>query len=462
MMVSKRTLKQRLLEKIDIEGNFKNDKLGMKFKECMEIKECKDMEKVDLQESMLEYFELEEENEFQVNDIYNENDDKMTPQQVQNFQKDRPSVIQETSGASLCNPVDLHVYETKKSALKSTEATIILKTAHETAISRFKLCKNTVSSYPAAGSIFLVYSDSIERIQDYKADGYRYSSTSGRHSVTVPSVHPNFRKRVNQRLIEGKTVDLKRYIFRYEPCVFNCPLEHCLYTVIHYVGTCDRKSICDPHGNHKKKERVKTTPFVPSEKSVLIRAKTIAKTKILTPREQFHGEFSKTVNELQTNVPRSQRQVNDTFSLARKSMISKDTCNMIRYLMIETDLVVTEKFFGQGEAAVTCVSEFAILEVIYFVKHCVPIVFYYDTKYNIENYWVSALTFPHPDFDHKGTTPIIPIAFLLHTNRSADSHEELFMVLMKKAPSINSPRNAFVSDREKGIEVARNKIFPLI
>ncbi|KAK2723873.1 hypothetical protein QYM36_002283 [Artemia franciscana] len=184
---------------------------------------------------------------------------------LQNVQKERPSSIQETRGTSLCNPVDLHVYETKKSALKSTEAAIILKTAHETAISRFKLCKNNIPSYPAA-----------------------------------------------------------------------------------------------------------------------------------------------------------------------------------------------------GEAAVTCVSEFAILEVIYFVKHGIPIVFYYDTKYNIGNYWVSALTFRHPDFDHKGTTPIIPIAFLLHTNRLADSHEELFMVLMKKAPSINSPQNAFVSDREKGIEAARKKIFPLI
>ena len=158
---------------------------------------------------------------------------------LQNVQKERPSSIQETRGTSLCNPVDLHVYETKKSALKSTEAAIILKTAHETAISRFKLCKNNIPSYPAAGSIFLVNSDNIERIQDYKADGYCYSSTSGGHSVTVPSVHPNFRKKVNQRLIEGKTVDLKRYIFRYEPCVFNCPLEHCLYTVIQYVGTCD-------------------------------------------------------------------------------------------------------------------------------------------------------------------------------------------------------------------------------
>jgi len=54
---------------------------------------------------------------------------------------------------------------------------------------------------------------------------------------------------------------------------------------------------------------------------------------------------------------------------------------------------------------------------------------------NIRNYWVSALTFRHPDFDHKGTTPIIPIAFLLHTNRSAGSHEALFIVLMKKPPS---------------------------
>ena len=59
----------KVLEKMNIEGNFENDKLGMKFKECMEIKECKDMEKVDLQESMLEYFELEEGNEFQVNDV---------------------------------------------------------------------------------------------------------------------------------------------------------------------------------------------------------------------------------------------------------------------------------------------------------------------------------------------------------------------------------------------------------
>ncbi|KAK2708688.1 hypothetical protein QYM36_014329, partial [Artemia franciscana] len=58
----------------------------------------------------------------------------------------------EIRGASLCNPVDLHVYETKKPALKSNEAVIILKTAHETSISRFKLCKNTISSYPAAAS----------------------------------------------------------------------------------------------------------------------------------------------------------------------------------------------------------------------------------------------------------------------------------------------------------------------
>ena len=76
---------------------------------------------------------------------------------VKNFQKERSSVIQEIRGASLCNPVDLHVYETKKPALKSAEAAIILKTAHETSISRFKLCKNTISSYPAAGSIFFLY-----------------------------------------------------------------------------------------------------------------------------------------------------------------------------------------------------------------------------------------------------------------------------------------------------------------
>jgi len=95
---------------------------------------------------------------------------------------------------------------------------------------------------------------------------------------------------------------------------------------------------------------------VPSEKSVLIIAKKkLAKTTMMTPREHFHREFSKTVNELKTNVPRSQRQAKDTFSLVRKSKIFKDTCNMIRYLMIETDLVVTEKFFGQGKAAVTCI-----------------------------------------------------------------------------------------------------------
>ncbi|KAK2713824.1 hypothetical protein QYM36_009642 [Artemia franciscana] len=136
----------KVLEKMNIEGNFENDKLGMKFKECMEIKECKDMEKVDLQESMLEYFELEEGNEFQVNhgtSLRNPVDPHLNEtkkysslsKKVQNFQKDQPSITQETRGTSLCNPVDLHVYETKKSALKSTEAAIILKTAPETAIS---------------------------------------------------------------------------------------------------------------------------------------------------------------------------------------------------------------------------------------------------------------------------------------------------------------------------------------
>ncbi|KAK2713744.1 hypothetical protein QYM36_009581 [Artemia franciscana] len=147
----------KVLEKMNIEGNFENDKPGMKFKECMEIKECKDMEKIDLQESMLEYFELEEGNEeedfqkdrpsvIQVNhgtSLRNPVDPHLNEtkkysslsKKVQNFQKDRPSITQETRGTSLCNPVDLHVYETKKSALKSTEAAIILKIAPETAIS---------------------------------------------------------------------------------------------------------------------------------------------------------------------------------------------------------------------------------------------------------------------------------------------------------------------------------------
>ena len=46
----------KVLEKINIEGNFENDKLGMKFKECMEIKECKDMEKVDTPREYAEIF----------------------------------------------------------------------------------------------------------------------------------------------------------------------------------------------------------------------------------------------------------------------------------------------------------------------------------------------------------------------------------------------------------------------
>ena len=265
--------KAKVSEKIDTEGNFENDKLDMEFKECMDIKECmdtkecKDMEKVDYQENMVECFRLEVENEFQINDAYDENN-KRNPEQksnvnktvyianelcedkyqgsyetqiystqpeknksafnkpslnvcflskkVQDFQNDRPSVIQTIHGASLPNPVDPHIYETKKSALRSTEAAIILRTAHETGISKFRLCKNKVPAYPTADSIFLVYSDSFEYLQDYKADGYRYSRSSGGHSVSVPSVHPNFRKRVNQRMIEGKMVDSKSYIFRYE------------------------------------------------------------------------------------------------------------------------------------------------------------------------------------------------------------------------------------------------------
>ncbi|XP_065583826.1 nucleomorphin-like [Artemia franciscana] len=123
---------------------------------------------------------------------------------VKNFQKDRSSVIQEIRGASLCNPVDLHVYETKKPALKSAEAAIILKTAHETSISRFKLCKNTISSYPAADSSscgpFVV-----KHAQDY-ANGISYLGSA--LSFDLPSTSKYKRSKGRSTVSNQKVIDL--------------------------------------------------------------------------------------------------------------------------------------------------------------------------------------------------------------------------------------------------------------
>ena len=82
---------------------------------------------------------------------------------------------------------------------------------------------------------------------------------------------------------------------------------------------------------------------------------------------------------------------------------------------------------------------------------------FYDTTFNLGDFYVSTLSFQHILFENP---PIIPLAIMIHERKFQKHHEVFLDSVKEKIPRLSTKKLAIVTDRETGIINAIKKIFP--
>ena len=82
---------------------------------------------------------------------------------------------------------------------------------------------------------------------------------------------------------------------------------------------------------------------------------------------------------------------------------------------------------------------------------------FYDTTFNLGDFYVSTLSFQHILFENP---PVIPLAIMIHERKFQKHHEVFLDSVKEKIPRLSTKKLAIVTDRETGIINAIKKIFP--
>ena len=81
----------------------------------------------------------------------------------------------------------------------------------------------------------------------------------------------------------------------------------------------------------------------------------------------------------------------------------------------------------------------------------------YDTTFQLGDFYVSVLSFPHTIFQED---QVIPVAFLLHERKHASYHIEFFDVCCKLIPALKTTQKPIATDEEQAYVKAISKCMP--
>ena len=85
------------------------------------------------------------------------------------------------------------------------------------------------------------------------------------------------------------------------------------------------------------------------------------------------------------------------------------------------------------------------------------IIFHYDTTFDCGKYFLSILAFRHECLQG---SPVIPLKFLFHENKSTFGHELLFKHLVQAFPRLKTVQVVLVTDREMSFKNLRRRYLP--
>uniref|UniRef100_A0A8D8WUU0 MULE transposase domain-containing protein n=1 Tax=Cacopsylla melanoneura TaxID=428564 RepID=A0A8D8WUU0_9HEMI len=116
----------------------------------------------------------------------------------------------------------------------------------------------------------------------------------------------------------------------------------------------------------------------------------------------------------------------------------------------------------------TLLSQYSVIlyseQSIEELTHCVEsevlnasVVLFYDTTFELGDFFLSVLSYKHPLF---ANAPTIPLVYMLHDRKFEEIHTHFFTTLSNKFKCFNSELN-IVTDREKSIVNSIRKARPL-
>ncbi|MCG8048891.1 MAG: Ulp1 family isopeptidase [Candidatus Thiodiazotropha taylori] len=303
---------------------------------------------------------------------------------------------------------------------------------------------------PKGNSVY-VLSTSKEnpKNEDWKADGYTWKRI-GTKKAKVNGEGLNFAKTyfklLNQKVEDGR---FKKNVFRLDGEHENQNL-----LLIQYIGD-ETVFVPQPHGNSKSTgiEYVRTKP------SVYNKIKEHTAQNPVSVMNKINSEINAPCKETGFSNIRNKRQISNAQARLRQERgLGPDALYNLHELFYHLDGYISDIVTAPDLIVLIGLKEIHNeFDRLLQMKTDESVPLYYDTTFNLGDFYVSTLSFQHILFDSR---PVIPLAIMIHERKFQKCHEMLFNSVKQKIPRLSSKCLPIVTDREIGIINAIKNVFP--
>ena len=183
-----------------------------------------------------------------------------------------------------------------------------------------------------------------------------------------------------------------------------------------------------PHRNSKK-----NTPFVPTKKSVIEAIKLEGDSKPVQVQNIVNSKLKYSAKECGFSSVRDDRQVkNVQVSLRNSKKLSHDSLYNLHEIYYYLGGYISDVKLAPNVYSIMGLKE-AIDEFdkLLQLKTDESVCLFYDTTFDLGNFYVSTISFQHLMFTEN---PVIPIAHIIHERKFQKIHEFFFQYIEEKIP----------------------------
>ena len=160
-------------------------------------------------------------------------------------------------------------------------------------------------------------------------------------------------------------------------------------------------------------------------------------------------------------LPRNKKQVSNMQAKERQKLrLSHDALYNVHELAFDLDNFI-HKIITFPDLVIVCGLKVMLRTInrIIQLHHNPPILFSYDTTFQLGNFFISPLLFRNSVFE---TCPVMPVMFLIHERKLRNSHEELMKILATELPCLAHGKHQYpiVTDDEKSFLGAIDQYLP--
>lgn len=218
--------------------------------------------------------------------------------------------------------------------------------------------------------------------------------------------------------------------------------------LIHYVGKID---LVDhkPHGNrvvNKEKKHVMTAKSQLQEQKNEIKNPPNKVYKKIISKTDVHPALSLVME------PRDKKQVANTIRNEReRRLVSSD--DIIGLYILNSELNGFVEMLELLPDFFTILYGQESVEIFQNIVDKTKVVMFYDTTFNLGDFYLSLLSYQHSFFN---PSPVIPLFFLIHSKRTERIHTNFFKHINENFPFING--QIIITDRESAITNSIKKV----